>query len=127
MKTHQISRVLSKNIPMNANDHLKDHTCTDNYHRHNFGTCFTDGVKALCDQFACYWFLDIIVSYQPQLQTEDFQVWKLARNEDNTATVFCTNGNGKVLKQQKIPFTDFAPKEATAWVEFGVVLLPSEH
>ncbi len=112
---------------MNANDQLREHTCTDNYYKHNFGAVFTDGVKALCEMFACYWFLDIIVSYQPELETEEFQVWKLTRNEDNTAIVICSNGNGKTLKQQKIPFTDFAAQEATVWVESGVILLPSEH
>ncbi len=112
---------------MNANDTLKKHTSTDNYHKHLFGILFTDGTKALCDQFECYWFLDIVVSYQPQLQSEEFQVWKLSRDDDDSAVVICTNGNDKILKQQTISFTDFQPKEATPWVEFNVILLPCEH
>jgi len=112
---------------MNANDHLKEHICSDNYHQHNFGIIFTDGAKALCDKFACYWFLDIVASYQPQLQSEEFQVWKLARNAGNTAIVTCEDGSGQSLIQQKIPFTDFEPQEATIWMENGVILLPSEH
>jgi len=112
---------------MNANDQLREHNFSDNYYKHNLGAVFTDGVRALCEMFACYWFLDIIVSYQPELTNEEFQVWKLLRHEDSTAIVSCSNGNGKTLKQQKIPFTDFAAQEATVWVEFNVILLPIEH
>jgi len=67
------------------------------------------------------------VNYQPQLQSEEFQVWKLATNAENAAIITCTDGNDKVLKQQRIPFTDFEPDEATVWVEDRVILLPSEH
>jgi hypothetical protein len=55
-------------------------------------------------------------SYQPQLIQEEFQVWTLNVNEDASALVQCTNGNSKVLAQQKIPFTDFKAKSATVWV-----------
>lgn len=82
---------------------------------------------ALCTQFECYWLLDLICSYQPSLQGEDFQVWSLGVNEDESAIVICTDGNDKILKTQKIPYTDFKAKEATIWVEGNVVLLPSEH
>ena len=45
----------------------------------------------------------------------------------NSAVVTCTDGNDRVLKTQKIGFSDFKPDEATIWVEFGTALLPSEH
>jgi hypothetical protein len=111
---------------MNANDFLKEHTCTDNYYRYNFGLVITDGAKALADKFACYWFLDIIASYQPQLKKEEFQVWTLKRT-GSSAIITCTDGNDNVLKTQKISWTDFEPTEATVWLEFGTALLPSEH
>lgn len=112
---------------MNANDSLRQYTCTDNYYRHFHGILFTDGVKALCDLFKCYWLLDIVVSYQPQLKEADFQVWTITKRPDGTALVTCTDGNDGVLRAQEIEFTDFPADEATLWVEFGVVLLPSEH
>ena len=112
---------------MNANEHLKEHTCSDNYFKHYFGTVFTDGVKALCDKFSCYWFLDVVTSYQPKLRSAEFQVWTLTKNNGSTAIVTCEDGNGQSLIQQKIPFTDFEPQEATIWMENGVILLPSEH
>jgi len=113
---------------MNANDTLSHHNCTDDYHKYNFGLIITDGALALAEKFECFWFLDIIASYQPKLQQEEFQVWRLKRDDNSSeANVTCDNGNGKILRKQRIPFTDFSANEATIWVESGVALLPSEH
>ena len=88
---------------------------------------YTDGVRALCSEFECYWFLDVIVSYQHQLSHEEFQVWTLQKEGDVSAIVKCSDGNGNELVAQQIPFTDFKASKATVWVEFNVALLPSEH
>ena len=112
---------------MKANDELRQYTCTDNYYRHPFGLLFTDGIKALCDKFECYWFLDVACSYQSELKNEEFQVWTLSVNEDSSAIITATDGNGRGLKTQNIMFTDFRAKCAELWVEGNVVLLPSEH
>ena len=112
---------------INANDQLREYTSTDNYYTSLCGLLITDGAKALADQFECYWFLDIIASYQPQLKEEEFQVWTLTKKEDNSALVSCTDGNDRILRTQKIPWTDFKTDTATIWVEIGVALLPSEH
>jgi len=111
---------------MNANDELREYNCTENYYRH-YNLQITDGAKALADKFGCYWFLDIIASYQQYLKDEEFQVWTLKKNEDSAAVVICTDGNNRVIKTQQIPFTDFNADEATVWVENGIALLPSEH
>ena len=111
---------------MNANDELREHNCSDNFYKYNYGMVITDGVKALADKFECYWFLDIIASYQSQLKNEEFQVWKLQRT-GSSAVVTCTDGNDNQLKSQRVPWTDFNPTVATVWVEFGTALLPSEH
>ncbi|PQJ09597.1 hypothetical protein CJD36_016795 [Flavipsychrobacter stenotrophus] len=111
---------------MNANDSLREHTCSDEYYKYNFGLVITSGSKALADKFSCYWFLDIIASYQGQLKNDEFQVWTLKRTGAK-AIVTCTDGNDNVLKKQRIPWTDFEADEATVWVEFGTALLPSEH
>jgi len=112
---------------IDANESLREHNCTDNYYKYNFGLTITDGTRALADKFQCYWFLDIIASYQLQLRNEEFQVWSLGKNEDSSAIVLCTDGNDKILKSQNIPWTDFDADVATVWVESGVALLPSEH
>lgn len=112
---------------MNANDQLKEYTCTENYYRYLLGILLTDGTKALCETFECFWFIDIVCSYQPELKGEDFQVWTLIKNEDGSGKVVCTDGNDRVLKSQTVPFIIFAADKATVWVEGSIVLLPSEH
>lgn len=87
----------------------------------------TDGTKALCEKFECFWFIDIVCSYQPEFKDEDFQVWTLIKNEDGSGKVVSTDGNDRVLKNQTIPYITFGADNATVWVESNVVLLPSEH
>ena len=115
---------------INANDTLRDHNCSDNYYKYNFGLVITSGAKSMADTFGVYWWLDIIASYQGQLKNEEFQVWTLKRT-GSSAVVTCSDGNEMQLVSQKIPFTDFEPDVACLWVEGNegnlVCLLPSEH
>jgi hypothetical protein len=112
---------------MNANESLQHFTGTETFYRFHQGMLLTEGAKALADQFQCYWFLDIVVSYQPQLQRHPFQVWELVRDGASKAVVLATDGNHNVLKSQYIPYTDFKAHSATLWVEGNILLLPSEH
>jgi len=112
---------------MNANDSLREHTCTDNYYRFGPILLITDGIKALCEKFECFWLMDVIASYQPTLMAEEFQVWTLEKIGENAAIIKCTDGNDKVLKSQMIEYTDFRADKATIWVEGNTALLPSEH
>lgn len=112
---------------MNANDEFKEYTATDNYYRHPLGIVYTDGVRALATRFECYWFVDVIASYQRQLKLEPFQVWRLDKKDDESAVVTCTEGNDRILQTQRIPYTDFAADEATIWLVDDVALLPSEY
>lgn len=81
----------------------------------------------LAKTFGAFWFLDIIVSHQPQLITEDFQVWTLTKYDDDSCLIRCTDGNCRQLKSQEIDYTDFSCTVATLWVEGNVILLPTEH
>jgi hypothetical protein len=115
---------------MNANDQLREYNCSDNFYKYNFGLIITDGVKALAEKFECFWFIDIVASYQRDLKNEEFQVWKLVKNEDDSAIVTCSDGNCHLLRSQKIQWTDFSATECTVWVQAGealVCLLPSEY
>jgi len=112
---------------MNANDKLKEYNSTEQYYKYSGYLVITDGVKAMAEMFECFWLLDIIASYQPRLKNEEFQVWTLGKNEDSSAIVLCTDGNNRILKRQKIEWTDFGADEATIWIEANVALLPSEH
>jgi uncharacterized repeat protein (TIGR04076 family) len=114
-------------VKIKANDYLKHHNCTDEFFKHQFGLVFTEGAKAMADEFECYWLLDITASYQPELRREEFQVWELHVNPEKAAVVSCTDGNDRVLKTQDIQYTDFKVESATLWVEGKVILLPSEH
>ncbi len=112
---------------INANDQLREHNCSDNFYNYNFGLTISEGVLALAQKFECFWFIDIIASYQRDLRNEEFQVWKLTKHDGDKATVTCEDGNNHTLKFQKIGYTDFSADEATVWVEFGTAILPSEH
>ena len=112
---------------MNANERFSMYNCTENYYKYFAGMVITDGVKALAETFKCFWFLDIVASYQQHLKSQEFQVWQLLKNVDGSALIKCTDGNDIMLKQQLIPFTDFEATTASVWVEYNVILLPSEH
>lgn len=111
----------------NANDDLREHSSSDQYHRYMCGMFLTDGALAMCKKFSCFWFADVICSYQHKLKDEEFQVWSLGKNEDSSAIVLCTDGNDRVLVSQSIPWTDMEADIATLWCEGQIILLPSEH
>jgi hypothetical protein len=77
------------------------------------------------------WLVDVFVSWQPQLKAEDFQVWKISVNPDNSALIVCEDGNNNELTRQEIPFTDFPLENFKCYVErsgeYTVALLTSEH
>lgn len=117
-----------------ANDQLHGFTGTEEWHKYLYGLLLTDGAKALADKFECWWFLDIVASYQPQLRKKglEYQYWTLQRHEGKeTATVTCwsmantTNPKYRVLKQE-IAFTTFEPDFAQIWLKNDVLLLPTE-
>ena len=88
----------------------------------------TDGVIALAEAAGCYWFLDIIGSYQTNKKLDPaFQVWKLTVNhEDRTGVVHGYNDTELIITQE-IPFTDFPLDEVKLFLMDGVILLPSEY
>lgn len=112
---------------INDNDQLTQYMCTDEYHKWFGGMLITDGVKAMGEMYQCYWLIDIVASYQPTLRGEEFQVWEFKKSDKGKGVVTCEDGNGRVLKTQKIGYTDIKADIATIWVEGNVALLPSEH
>jgi hypothetical protein len=92
----------------------------------------TDGVKELATSYKCFWILDIIASYQPQLckrGEEGFQLWKLRRVDETQyqAIVVCEDGNGNVLVEQTIEHTDIEADDVKLYCMDSVILLPSEY
>jgi hypothetical protein len=114
----------------NANDLLTEHNGSDEYYRHGLSKLvYTSGVDDACMQFDCYWFLDIVMSYQTaKFQFEnEFQVWKLVRKNGNQFTAICEDGDDNKILNQEIEFSDFEHDRLTFWLTNGVVLLPSEY
>ncbi len=113
---------------IDANEEMSSFNGSEHYHKYGFGMLLTDGALAMCETHSCFWWADIICSYQKYLRAEEFQCWTLGRNEDSSAIVLCTDGNNRLLVSQEVPWTDFKPDCATLWVEGNsVILLPSEH
>lgn len=111
----------------------------------------TEGVMHLAEHggrnfSTAFWFIDVIASYQGEkkLVRHPFQVWKFIANppgEDgtfNSGKVVCENGNGKVVVEQEIPYTDFLLESVTLYASYEpvdetggkkrtIILLPSEY
>ncbi|ABW33322.1 DUF6876 family protein [Acaryochloris marina] len=110
--------------------------CSESHYQHWLGIRYTEGVKTLAEKGECFWLLDVIASYQrvrlikcnPNLQ--EFQLWLLTVNDDHSAVLACYEDSASTCSPvitQDIPFTDFVLPEIKLYVEYGVVLLPSEH
>jgi prepilin-type processing-associated H-X9-DG protein len=102
------------------------------YYRHglNRNVLFTDGAKYVADEGGAYWLLDIIAISQlhdKRLRRQPFQVWGLAVQPDQSATLTVDDGNGQVLLTQNIAFTDFPGAGITLWFSGNVIYLPVEH
>jgi len=55
------------------------------------------------------------------------QFWKLTVKPDQTATLTCDDGNGHVVFEKRIEFTDFPLEEITLYFTNKTILLPSEY
>ncbi|ABW31937.1 DUF6876 family protein [Acaryochloris marina] len=110
--------------------------CSESHYQHWLGIRYTEGVKTLAEKGESFWLLDAIASYQrvrlikynPNLQ--EFQLWLLTVNDDHSAVLACYEDSPSTCSPvitQDIPFTDFVLPEIKLYVEYGVVLLPSEH
>ncbi len=111
---------------------LAQFTGSEQWYRHgiNRRVLFTDGAKFVADQAGAYWLLDEIAIIQPhdkRVAAEDFQVWKLAMNADQTGVLTCDDGNDHVVYTKQIEYTDFPPQGITLWFTNNTILLPSEY
>lgn len=112
-----------------ANDELAGFTGSDGYHQLTLNLVCTDGIKELAESCQCFWFLNIIFSYQQSenFKYQSFQVWTLKRITQHSFEVQATDGNEQILAVQHIPVSDFPYDTATAWLADGVIMLPSEY
>lgn len=113
-----------------ANEKLEHHIGTSQWYKYLAGILLTDGAKELAEKFRCFWFLDIVCSFQVTeegFNNKDFQCWRLVKHPDQSATITVDDGNKNILKERGIEWTDFPEDEATVWYQRGVILLPSEY
>jgi hypothetical protein len=119
----------------NANDNYAQCIGGGEVHKYNFGHVVTAGALMVAQDNGAFWFLDVITSYQfeKRFQDEEFQTWELYRRikKDGTHTdsflVRATDGNGNVLCEQKIPFSDFPHDQLKLWNVQKTIMLPTEY
>ena len=106
---------------------------TEHYYKHFTGLKYTDGIKYLADKTNCYWFLDIIASYQmdEKVKSCHFQIWTLKLNKSGSlvdAVVTMKEDTYEPDKvSQEILHTDFPLDEIEVLCIDGVILLKSEY
>lgn len=100
---------------------------TENYYKHWLGIHYTDGVKYVAEEASAYWLIDAIGSYQPKLRNEEFQSWTLKQNPNQTWTLRATDGNDKILAEQKIEFSDFPLNKIAFYLVDKILMLTSEY
>lgn len=96
---------------------------TGQYHRHFMpNVVYTDGVKEVCEHYACYWILDVIASYagSSKIRNVARNKWEVTAN-DGKASAVCIDqwdNEGDVIIRQEIDFTDLPDGTVTfhtAW------------
>jgi hypothetical protein len=109
-------------------------TGSENFYRHGIGKLqliYTDGVDYVVKNCACYWLLDVILSWQldKKLNNEAFQVWHLMKEEaTDTWRITCEDGNDNLLLEQQIGYSDFPFLGVQLWfIDKQVLMLPSEY
>jgi len=111
-------------------DLINQATGTTMYHRYSSFPGYpvvTDGVIAVAEAAECFWFLDIIGSYQTNKDLDpEFQVWTLEVFADQTAIVAAYNDTELIITQD-IPYTDFPLEKFKVYLIQGVILLPGEY
>ena len=106
---------------------------TSQWFKHPFGIIFTEGVSHLADKGNCFWFLDIIASYQHELTKNHFQIWGIKKDkEGNGALVYCKEDtNEPHLVEQILEYADFPFEEFELYCindgQHKTVLLKSEY
>lgn len=112
---------------------LNQFTGSEHWYRHPLvrSILFTDGAKYLADKAGAYWLLDEIALAQrgeKAVAAEEFQVWKLTVDLDrHSARLTCDDGNGRIVFEKAIEYTDFPLAEISLWFTNNTIYLPSEH
>ncbi len=107
-------------------------TGSDTFYRYGLAgdTLFTEGVKYVADAAGAYWLLDLISLanvYEPKVRSEEFQLWTLTVRDNAIGVVTCNDGNGRIVYEQLLDFTDFPEPGIKLYFCNGTILLSSEY
>ena len=99
-----------------------------------FGMKFsmTEGILYLAENACCYWFLDIICSYQRDIEKKfpeesEFQSWTIQKLKNGAWSIVGTDGDDFILKMQHVSFSDFPLEQYTVWLSQRVIMLKNEN
>jgi len=114
---------------------LKQFTASEQFYRHGLSRnhIYTEGVQFLAERAQAYWLLDKIALHgSSKIARERFQVWQVTVSSDCSATLTTEDGNGKVLRTEKLSYTDFPLREIALWsvrneLNGFTIMLPSEY
>ena len=120
---------------MITQEQLDQFTGTLNYWRHPIfpRMAYTDGIQYMAKEAEAYWLVDFVFAHQLDApirdyrKTDNFQVWKLTVNDDNTAKMVVEDGNLNVIATYEIGYTDFPLKKIEMFLQNDVLFLPSEY
>lgn len=120
----------TKLTPCDLDAQIRHYQPGDTLYRHQLTRLsYTEGVRFMAFEAEACWLIDAILSSQiiPAVSAEEFQVWRLLVSHDHSARLVMDDGNGNVIHDQVIPYTDFPLAEVRLYFENGVLLLPSER
>jgi hypothetical protein len=121
-------------------DDLAQFNGADEIFRHSIAPrfVFTSGMRHVAQELGAYWLIDVAASWQPHIAKQarpEFQHWQIKRGAGNSAIVTCDDGDGLIMAQQEIEFTDFPWPEFAFYVveagdvgeQFYMAMLKSEY
>ncbi|MGH1351235.1 MAG: DUF6876 family protein [Methyloligellaceae bacterium] len=90
---------------------------------------YTEGVLYVAKTAGAYWLIDEIAFAQlePEVSVESFQLWILKVDHQQAARLICEDGNGELIREKLIEFTDFPLPELRLYFTDDVIMLPSEY
>ena len=110
---------------------LAQFTGTEHYYRIHPKVVLTDGAKFLAEEAGAYWLMDVIASHLYLLNSEEYFACCTLKVSRHSAKFLIDDGNGRILAQQYIPYTDFPLPSIqlySVWSDsYWVIMLPSEY
>ena len=85
---------------------------TEEYFRHTVigsgsGLLLTDGTNFLRKEAKCHWLFDEIYFAMMKIRNEDFLSFNMEVSDSSSAQIKIDDGNGNILYEKDILFTDF--------------------